>query len=71
MNLIVLKQWFLTKGHASPGESINFQRSASFYALYNIESLINKFTNKYICFYNLFNVRELGTKDDYFEGRVV
>jgi len=71
MNLIVLKQWFLTRGQASRGTSINFQRSASFYGLYNIESLINKFTNKYTCFCNLFNVRGLGAKDDYFEGGVV
>ena len=71
MNLIFLKQWFLTMGHASPGRWINLQRSASFYALYNMESLINKFTNKYTCFYNLFNVRGLETKDDYFKGGVV
>jgi len=71
MNLIVPKQWFLTRGHASLGASINIQRSASFQALYNIESLINTFTNKYTCFYNIFNVRGLGTKDDYFEGGVV
>jgi len=31
-----------------------------------MKSLINKFTNKYTCFYNLFNVRELETKDHYF-----
>jgi len=57
MNLIVLKQWFLSRGHASPGTSINFQGSASFYVLHKMESLIKKFTKKYTCFYNLFNVR--------------
>jgi len=36
-----------------------------------MESLINKFTNKYICLYNLFHVGRLETKDDYdFEGDV-
>jgi len=34
-----------------------------------MENLINKFTNKYICLYNLFHVRRLESKDDYdFEG---
>jgi len=37
-----------------------------------MESLINKFTNKRICFYNLFNVRGLESKGDYFfKGGVV
>jgi len=71
MNLIVLKQWFSTRGHGSPGTSINFQGSASFCALYKMESLINKFTNKDTCFYNLFNVRGLETKDHYFRGGLV
>jgi len=44
-------QWFLTWA------SINFQWGASPYAFYNMENLITKFTNKYICFYGLFNVR--------------
>ena len=34
----------LTRGGSSP------------YALFNMESFFNKFTNKYICFYNLFKV---------------
>jgi len=55
----------LNLGVRLPGESINFWGSASFYVLYNIGSLINKFTNKYICLYNLFHVRRLETKDDY------
>ena len=49
-----LKQWFLTGGE---GASINFQEGASPYALYNMESSINKYTNKCICFYSLFKVR--------------
>jgi len=40
-----LKQWFLTGE-----ESVNFQGGASPDAPYNMESLINEFTNKYICF---------------------
>jgi len=31
------------------------------YVLYNIESLINEFNNKYICFYNFFNVKGFQT----------
>jgi len=31
-------------------------------------SLINKSVNKYICFYNLFSVRGLQTKANYFRG---
>jgi len=30
-----------------------------------MESLINKFAKKYICFCNLFNVRGLETKENY------
>jgi len=37
----ILNQWFLTRG-APP------QGSASLYALYNMESLINKFANKHM-----------------------
>jgi len=36
---------------------MNFKGGASACTPYNTESLINKFTNKYICFYSLFNVR--------------
>jgi len=36
-----------------------------------MESLLNKFTNKYICLYSSFHIRRLETKDDYdFEGGV-
>jgi len=46
----------LNRGEGIPpqGASINFHRGASPYALYNMESLIIKFTT---CFYSLFNVR--------------
>jgi len=37
--------------------------------LYNIDSLINKFTDNYICFENLFKIRGLEIKDNYFKGR--
>jgi len=50
------------RGHASPGGVNKFPGIASLYALYNMESLIHKFTNKYICFYNLFNVRGASNK---------
>jgi len=30
-----------------------------------MENLINKFTNKYVCFRNLFNVKGFETKDNY------
>jgi len=40
-----MHQWVLTEG-----ASINFQGGASPYAPYHMESFINKFTNKRICF---------------------
>ena len=42
-----LAQWFLTGGDVN--KFINFQEGANLYAPYNMESFINKFTNKYIC----------------------
>jgi len=33
--------------------------------------VINKFTNKYDCFLNIFKVRRLETRDNYFKGGVV
>jgi len=33
-----------------------------------MQSLINKFTNKYICIYSLFKVRGIETKDKYLRG---
>jgi len=49
-------QGFLT-GEGAPlqGALINFHVGVSPYAPYNMETLINKFTNKYICFYSLFS----------------
>jgi len=44
------------------GKSIYF-RGVSPYALCNMESLINKFTNKYILLFNMLKVRGLETKD--------
>jgi len=64
MNLIVLKQWFLTWGHASPGDVNIFPGERKLLQLYNMESLINTFTNKYTCFYNVFKVRGFETKDN-------
>ena len=37
--------------------SIDFQGNANPYAICDIESMINKFTDNYICFYNLFKAR--------------
>ena len=69
---IVSNQWFLT-GEAPPPKrtSINFQGGASPYAPYKMESLIVKFTNKYICFYSLFKVRGAWNKGQLLEGGVV
>jgi len=53
-------------GEGRKGPIISFQGGASPYALYNIESLIITFTNKYICFQSLFKVRMFETKDNYF-----
>jgi len=41
------------------------QGGVSPYALYNMESLL---INKYICFYSLFGVRGVETKDSYLRG---
>ena len=49
---LTLHQWFLT-GVAS----IHFQGAARSHAPYYVESLIIKFTNKYVCIHNLFKVR--------------
>jgi len=57
-----VETWFLlappqSKFMATPLGVNKLQGGASRYALYNMESLIKKFTNKYIFFYNLLNVR--------------
>jgi len=39
--------------------------------MYNIESLINKFTKPYICFYNFFVARMSWNKRQVLEGDVV
>ena len=39
--------------------------------VYNMESLINKFTNKCVCLYNLFNTRGAWNKGRLLEGGVV
>jgi len=51
---------------------MNFHRVSSPYAPYNMESLINKFTNKHIVFYSLFKVRGLNwNKRQLLKGGVV
>jgi len=49
-------------GRAPQGASINYQGGANPYTPYNMEDLINEFTNKYICFYSLFKVRGAWSK---------
>lgn len=61
----LLHKWFLTGGRASPGGFNNFPGGTSPYALYNMESLTNKLTIKYICFQKLFKVRGLETKRNF------
>jgi len=53
------------RGVPSRGESMNFLEGTSPYTSYNIVCLIIEFTSKYLCFYSLFKVRELETKDNY------
>jgi len=55
-----LDQWFLTGG-----ASRNFKGGAKPYALYNMESLMNKYANEYIWFWSLFEVMGRETKDNY------
>jgi len=57
----VFLNWVGTPSH---GGINKFPRVASPSVLYNMESLIDEFTNKCICFYNLFDVRVLETKND-------
>jgi len=56
----LLNQWFLTKG-----VSVDFKECASPYAHCNMECLINKLTNKYICLHNMFLSGRFETKDNY------
>jgi len=69
--LFRLNQWFLIGGRTLRGVSVNFQGGASPYAPYNMESLIIKFTNKYICFYRLFKVRRTWNKGQILKGGVI
>jgi len=63
---------FLNPGNEPPREaSINFQGGVIPYVSYNTESLIIKLTNKYICFYSLFKVREVWNKGQLLKGGVV
>jgi len=52
---------------ATPGGVNKFPVGASPYAHCNMESLINKFTDIYICLYSLFNVRGAWKNDNHFE----
>jgi len=66
MQKTIIKITYMNEKAPDPqGSSLNFQPGANSYAPCNMESLINKFTNKYICFYNLINVKGVETKDSY------
>jgi len=52
LHLLDIEQWFFSRE-----ASINFQGDPCPYALDNMKSLINKFTNEYICFNNFFDIR--------------
>jgi len=55
VSCVYLGQWFLTGKHASPVGVKEIPGGPSLYAPYNMESLITKCTNDYICFCSLFN----------------
>jgi len=67
LSICYFRSVVLNWGHTSPGGVKKYPegREPLRYALWNMESLINKFINKYICFYNVFNVKGLETKDNY------
>ena len=52
------------------GASIMFRGGVSHYTLYKMESLINKFSNKYIWFCNLSNIRGAWNKGQLLNGSV-
>jgi len=57
--LILSRTVVLKWGNPVPGVT-------SPYVLYNMESLINKFTNEHICFFTTYSKsRGLGTNDNY------
>jgi len=58
----ILKIW---EGAWPRWPTIGYRYGANPYAHYYMESLTNKFTNKYIYFYSLFKVRGLETKDNH------
>jgi len=59
----------LNRGGAPPrGASINFKGGATPCALRNMDSFINKLTDKYICLHKFFVFKGLDTKDNYLKG---
>jgi len=65
----LLNQWFLAGDDPLMGRQwISGGREPS---PYNMESLINKFTSKYICFYRLFKVKGAWNKGQLLKGGVV
>jgi len=71
MNLIVLKQWLLTKGHASPNQGARLPGGVNKFPGEREFFFDQQIYQKYTCFYNLFKCQGLETKDDYFKGGVV
>jgi len=61
----------LNRGSSPQGASMNFQGARALNALYNMERLINEFTNKYFRFHNLFHARVAWNKGQLLKGGVV
>ena len=60
------------RGARSPHGGVNkFIGGAKPYAPYNMEHLINKSTDKFICFYSIFKIREAWNKEILLKGGVV
>jgi len=70
LQLFDIQQWFLTRGTRLP-RGCHFEGGASPYTLYNMESLSNKFINKYSCFYYLFSIMGPCNKRQLHKGSVV
>jgi len=66
------KAVFLYRGVSLPRvSSINLQGGSSPYTLHNMQSLMNKNTNKYNCFHNIFNITGPWNKGQLLKGGVV
>ena len=68
---VQMEQCFLIVGSRLSGGINKFPGGMSPYALENMEILINKFTNEYICFYSLFKLSGASNKGQLLKGGVV